>query len=85
MGRKEHDMKCSIIAIDAWSDGAGGWSWNAWYRVGTYTGSGSTRSMKQALGKLWSGHRSYDDDGFNMVLCDNDSRPVLAVAYGEVE
>ena len=41
--------------------------------------------MKLALGKLWSGPRSYDDDGYNMILRDSNGAPALAVAYGEVE
>ena len=77
-------MKCNILSIDAWHDGEG-WTWNAWHKVGTYEGSGSDLSMKRALGKLWSGPRSYDDDGYNMVLCGRDGAPALAVAYGEVE
>ena len=77
-------MKCNIYSIDAWRDGDT-WTWNAWYKIGTYNGSGSDRSMKLALGKLWSGTRSYEDDGYNMVLLDSSGAPALAVAYGECE
>ena len=82
----------NILSIDAWRYDDG-WTWNAWYKVGTFDAPentlGNTRKLLNYMrteGYLsdYSKGRVYiDDDQYNMVICDRGTRePLFAIEYG---
>lgn len=84
----------SVLSIDAWADGEGGWTWNNWFKVGTVALSEITDLDDQAL-REWFHSNGYtttadptlceiDDDQYNIVICDAPNHmPLFAIAYGE--
>jgi hypothetical protein len=82
-----------ILSIDAWRD-AGGWYWNAWYKVGECPLStcdlkprALLRYMRDAefLGDGSKGRVSIEDDGHNVVILAKGTRePLFALEYGSV-
>lgn len=86
----------SILSIDAWADSDDGWVWNAWYKIGDCPLSDVPNTLAEMIKLLQStGYVSdrltddqiddlrFEDDQYNVTLCDADGRPLYAVAYGE--
>lgn len=84
---------CKILSIDAWRDPDGGWFWNSWYDTGItyYLEDGeTTRSILKNLrdyGLLTEqskGRVSIEDDGYNLVIVEKNTRePLFAIEHGE--
>lgn len=78
-----------VLSIDAWRDG-NGWTWNQWFHIGNLdTLPESTRKAlnllrrKGYLGSGSAGRVAIEDDGYNFVVVDKNTRePWLAVEYG---
>lgn len=82
----------NVLSIDAWADGEGGWTWNQWHKVGSC--SLATCDLEPAAiiqfmideGYLQAGAADrceVDDDQYNMVIIDADTRePLFALEYG---
>jgi hypothetical protein len=89
----------SVLSIDAWADGPEedrGWTWNAWYKIGTC----DLDTLPQATGEdtlSWLISEGFateearnaceiEDDQYNLVMVDRETRePLIAIAYGEIE
>lgn len=81
-----------VLSVDAWADGLGGWTWNAWHRVGEVPRAWLSLSKRRLLRLLRSegylsaysaGRVMVDDDGFNFCIQERNGRTVFALAYGE--
>lgn len=80
-----------VLSIDAWRYD-GGWNWNSWYKVGEVDSKIidlKTRpflaAMRNAgfIGDQSKGRVAVEDDGYNMVILDKNTRePLYAVEYG---
>ncbi len=87
-------MRCDVLAIDAWRDCEGGWTWNAWYKVGDPVDLPREAGHEAAvlayggeLGFYAPGDigRLYldDSDQRNLVVCwKEDDQPIVAFDYG---
>ena len=85
-----------ILSIDAWRDGDG-WQWNNWFNAGEFPNElveilDKPRSLfvwlreNGILSAHSAGRVALDDDGYNVVIIDKDTRePLYALAYGELE
>lgn len=84
-----------ILSIDAWRDPEGGWTWNNWFNAGSISGEDFERIKGSARKTLrWfrdngftkagsQGKGAVDDDGYNLVICDKNTRePLFAIEYG---
>jgi len=81
-----------ILSIDAWRDTEGGWTWNAWYKVGTaprawlnYPPRKLLAAMRDAgyLSVYSKGRCTVEDDGYNLVIANRHTgAPVFALEYG---
>lgn len=86
------DKTINILSIDAWADGEDGWTWNQWHKVGSCPLT--TCDLPPAdiiaymiaegyLGETAVGKVEVDDDQYNMVIVDADTRePLFALEYG---
>lgn len=84
----------NILSIDAWSDGDGGWQWNAWHKVGSISKADFESIDTDRKTLKWfkdngfttsynSRLASVEDDGYNVCICDrSDGRPLFAIEYG---
>jgi len=83
----------SILSVDAWRNGPG-WDWNNWHKVGTVrvswlAGKKPRQILKYMrdegyLAEKSKGKCGVDDDQYNIVICDKNTRqPLYAIAYGE--
>jgi hypothetical protein len=80
-----------VLSIDAWGNQEDGYDWNQWFNVGTIDldlddeNRDIIRAMVNA-GYLTATDRDIcdiEDDGFNIVFCDKETRePVFAIEYG---
>lgn len=83
----------SVLSIDAWRTPDGGWTWNAWYRIGWAPVAWADlppraflRRMRDAgiITAACAGRVAVDDDGYNVVVVARGTRePLIALAYGE--
>lgn len=83
----------NVLSVDAWSDGAGGWTWNNWHKRGTLTVRefsklGNTTRQQTRATLAWFREHGYlsdaskgtvtlEDDGYNLVVCDRRTREPL--------
>ena len=87
--------KMKILSIDAWREPEGGWTWNAWYRVGAVPVTefeaiaGSPRKLFRwlrdtgMLSDASKGRVACEDDGYNVVIVNKSTRePLYAIEYG---
>lgn len=87
--------KINILSIDAWREPEGGWTWNAWHRVGAMPVTefeaiaDSPRKLFRRLrdaGMLSEGSKgrvACEDDGYNVVIVNKSTRePLYAIEYG---
>lgn len=85
----------NVLSIDAWADGADGWIWNNWHKVGSVDLDDVPTSDQ---GKIqWFHSQGYvteralteceiDDDGYNFVIVSRETwEPLYAIAYGEAD
>lgn len=90
----EKPTTISILSIDAWRYD-GGWTWNQWYKVGTCDVKICDLKPRALLAYLRSegflsehskGRVAIDDDQYNVVIVDKNTRkPLFALAYGELQ
>ena len=82
----------SVLSVDAWSDGMGGWQWNSWRCVGAIPRAWlrlSTRRLlrllreEDFLGLGSVGRVLVEDDGYNVCIQERSGCTVLALAYGD--
>lgn len=88
-----NEKTINVLSIDAWRYD-GGWTWNAWYKVGTLPLSACDLDVRALLrlmrdeGYLAEGSKgrvAVEDDGYNVVICDRNTRePLFALEYGPV-
>lgn len=80
-----------VLSIDAWGNPQDGYEWNNWFKVGTIDIDldGENRQIIQAmvnagyLTALALESAEVEDDGFNIVIIDKETRePVFAIEYG---
>lgn len=86
------DTSINVLSIDAWADGEDSWTWNAWHKVGSCpltTCDLEPAAIIQFMideGYLRPGtadRLEVDDDQYNMVIIDADTRePLFALEYG---
>ena len=81
----------NVLSIDAWRDGPG-WTWNMWYKVGTTDLTTCDLPARKLL--RWAREEGYlsegskgrvttEDDGYNVVILDKNTRePLFALEYG---
>ena len=82
----------NVLSIDAWADGEDGWQWNNWHKVGTCALATCDLPPAEIIafmieeGYLQAGAADrceVDDDQYNMVILDADTRePLFALEYG---
>jgi len=90
--------KINILSIDAWREPEGGWTWNAWFRIGAIPVAefaaiaDSPRKLfrwfREAgmLGYASKGRVALEDDGYNVVIVNKSTRePLFAIEYGAHE
>jgi hypothetical protein len=85
----------SILSIDAWADGDGGWNWNNWHSVGAFPRAmidASPRAILQwfressMLSEASKGKLCIDDDGYDVVIMNRHTRePIYAIEYGSLQ
>ena len=85
----------NVLSIDAWTDGDDGWTWNAWHKVGTCPLSTCDLPPDQIIAYMIaegylnpaaSDRTEVDDDQYNMVIIDADTRePLFALEYGAAD
>jgi len=83
-----------ILSIDAWADGACGWTWNNWFHVGNieteqFDALNTNRRIlawfraNGFITEASKGKVSVEDDGYNLVVIDRSNRmPLFAIEYG---
>ena len=83
-----------VISIDAWAAPGGGWDWNCWYSRGTVDIDIDGKDKEIIGAMVAAGHMApgaeklvyIDDDGINLVLCDNQTdEPYYAIQYDGLE
>jgi hypothetical protein len=82
----------NVLSIDAWAEGEDGWTWNNWHKVGTCALATCGLPPAEIIafmvdeGYLRAGAADrceVDDDQYNMVILDADTRePLFALEYG---
>lgn len=81
----------TVLSVDAWSDGMGGWSWNNWRCVGEIPHAWLRLAPRRLLRLLRSegylgpgsvGRARVEDDGYNVCIQERSGRTVIALAYG---
>jgi hypothetical protein len=86
-------VKCKILSIDAWRESDGGWTWNNLFNTGDKIALNDTRLTTRKLLKLLreigaltsysTGTVAIEDDGYNIVVVDKNTRqPLIAIEYG---
>ena len=79
-----------VLSIDAWGNSRDGYDWNAWYDQGTVeldTLDNTRHVLKQMreqgyLSEYSKGRVLVDDDQYNLVICDRNTRkPLFAIEY----
>lgn len=87
-------MRCDVLAIDAWADCEGGWTWNACYKVGDPVDIPKAPGHDAAILAKGAelGFYGYadidkleidDSDQRNVVICrKGDQQPLVAFDYG---
>jgi len=73
----------TILSIDAWSDGSGGWQWNNWFRIGEIESEILDTLDTDEKVLAWLTENGFlnpglvlgttveiDDDQYNLVICD---------------
>lgn len=92
LAHHEEPQTVSVLSVDTWSDGYGGWTWNNWRCVGEiprFWLSLSTRRLLRllrtegCLGLGSVGRVMVDDDGYNLCIQERNGRTLYALAYGE--
>lgn len=85
-----------ILSIDAWRD-PDGWQWNNWHSVGEFPNTLADTLDKPRALFSWLRENGYlsaesrgrvalDDDQYNVVIIDKDTRePLFALEYGALE
>ena len=90
----DENTMVSILSIDAWGNAEDGFEWNAWHKIGECAPEIATREPAEVIeyligkGILSDAARTLatvEDDQYNIVICDEDSRPCFAIAYGEAQ
>lgn len=90
----DENTMVSILSIDAWGNAEDGFEWNAWYKIGEAPIEVCDRKPAEVIeyligeGILSDAARTLatvEDDQYNIVICDEDSRPCFAIAYGEAQ
>jgi hypothetical protein len=95
-GIKDMTDTLKVLSIDAWGNQDDGFDWNNWFHVGDISKEdfeavcrfGSDEEIvrwfvdqgyviPKAIGKA-----TIQDDQYNIVLCDEDDRPLYAIEYG---
>jgi hypothetical protein len=80
-----------VLSIDAWGNLEDGYEWNQWFHVGSIDLDldAEDRQIIQAmvnagyLTALALESAEVEDDGFNIVILDMETRePVFAIEYG---
>jgi hypothetical protein len=80
-----------VLSIDAWGNLEDGYEWNQWFNVGSIDldldaeNRDIIRAMVNAgyLTALALESAEVEDDGFNIVILDKETRePVFAIEYG---
>jgi hypothetical protein len=80
-----------VLSIDAWGNETDGYEWNQWFNVGSIDLDldAEDRQIIQAmvnagyLTALALESAEVEDDGFNIVILDKETRePVFAIEYG---
>lgn len=82
----------NILSVDALHDGMG-WSWNAWYKVGTIsktdfeklnTNRKLLKYMREEgyLSNYSKGRTIVEDDQYNICFQERNGRTVFAIEYG---
>jgi hypothetical protein len=80
-----------VLSIDAWGNQDDGYDWNNWYKVGTIDLDLDWCEPELIDAMVDAGYLTpdsvdlayTDDDGFNIVFCDKETRePVFAIEYG---
>jgi hypothetical protein len=88
----DENTMVSILSIDAWGNAENGFEWNNWYKIGQAPIEVCNREPAEVIeyligeGILSDAARTLatvEDDQYNIVICDEDSRPCFAIAYGE--
>ena len=86
------NKELNILSVDAWHDGQG-WSWNAWYKVGTidkatFEALGTNRKLIRWMrDEGYLAHNSQglvriEDDQYNICFQERNGRTVFAIEYG---
>lgn len=86
------NKELNILSVDALHDGQG-WSWNAWYKIGTidkqtFESLDTTRKllkwMRQEgyLSDYSKGRVVVEDDQYNICFQEWNGRTVFAIEYG---
>jgi hypothetical protein len=85
-----------VLSIDGWRDGDG-WQWNNWHSVGEFPNTSADMLDKPRALLRWFREAGYladssrgrvaiEDDGYNVVILDKDTRePLYALEYGALE
>ena len=86
---------CRLLSIDAWRDVDNGWSWNAWYEVGSVPLAYCdmpARALLRALrddgflSAASKGRCAVEDDGYNVIIkARGTDEPLFAIEYGNID
>ncbi len=90
---EKQTVQYNVLSIDAWAEGdEGGWTWNAWYKVGTVEPSFIEGTDAEIIARMvdagyikasGADKCAVDDDGYNVVFSDSETgEPVFAIEYG---
>jgi hypothetical protein len=80
----------NVLSIEAWRTHEGGWTWNSWHKVGEVesvpdTNRGVIKLLRDEgyLSEKSKGRVTVEDDGYNKVVVDRNTRePLFAIEYG---
>lgn len=80
-----------VLSIDAWRYDEG-WTWNAWFKVGSVPAEVASYPARKLLSFMRSegylterskGRVAVEDDGYNLVIVSRGTRePLFAIEYG---
>jgi hypothetical protein len=81
----------SVLSIDAWAgDEPHSWDWNAWYSAGKVSVNLDAEPHEILAAMADAGFirnpelGDVEDDQYNLVIVDKDSRePIFAIVYGD--
>jgi len=86
-------LKCTLLSIDAWADGNGGWDWNDWHTIEEDIYIDPDLSNRELI-KFFrddlnlindksKGFVSIEDDDYNILLkIRQTGEPIYALCYG---